>query len=40
LLLLLKNLGALWWFRWDMVAPLMLIVVGAIVVMGALRDDD
>ena len=40
LLLLLENLGALWWFRWDMVAPLMLVVVGAIVVMGALRDDD
>jgi len=26
LLLLLKNLGVLLWFRWDMVAPLMLMV--------------
>jgi len=40
LLLLLKNVGLLWWFRWDMVAPLMLVVVGAIVVLNALREDD
>jgi phage shock protein C len=40
LLLLLKNLGVLVWFRWDMVAPLMLVVVGAIVVLNALREDD
>ncbi|MGC9359982.1 MAG: PspC domain-containing protein [Anaerolineae bacterium] len=40
LLLLLKNLGVLLWFRWDMVAPLMLVVVGAIVVLNALREED
>lgn len=40
LLLLLRNLGMLSWFRWDMVAPLMLIVIGAIVVLGALGDND
>ncbi|MCD6303245.1 MAG: PspC domain-containing protein [Anaerolineae bacterium] len=39
LLLLLKNLSVLLWFRWDMVAPLMLIVVGAIVVLNALREE-
>lgn len=40
LLLLLRNLGILWWFRWDMVAPLMLVVIGAIVVLNALREGD
>ncbi len=40
LLLLLKNLGVLLWFRWDMVAPLMLVVVGAIVVLNALREEE